>query len=125
MINAVITNKGNTLITEFPKEYLSIYEDLCSIDCRKALERIPLTDNEDDDIRVKLYADSDFGNHLLRLFKEKNTLADTNTVCNIIEDADDAVKEKLEQNLLHDQYGDIDELINDIKELQGMQLGGM
>ena len=125
MINAVITNKGNTLITEFPKEYLSIYEDRCSIDCRKALERIPLTDNEDDDIRVKLYADSDFGNHLLRLFSEKNTLADTNTVCNIIEDADDAVKEKLEQNLLHDQYGDIDELINDIKELQGMQLGGM
>ena len=59
------------------------------------------------------------------MFSEKNTLADTNTVCNIIEDADDAVKEKLEQNLLHDQYGDIDELINDIKELQGMQLGGM
>ena len=66
MINAVITNKGNTLITEFPKEYLSIYEDLCSIDCRKALERIPLTDNEDDDIRVKLYADSDFGKTLSR-----------------------------------------------------------
>ncbi len=125
MINAVITNKGNTLITEFPKEYLSIYKELCSVGCRKALERIPLTDTEDDDIRVKLYADSDFGNHLLRLFSEKNTLADTNTVCNIIEDADDAVKEKLEQNLLHDQYGDIDELINDIKELQGMQLGGM
>lgn len=125
MIKAVIKNEGNTLVTEFPKDYLSIYEELCSIGCRKALERIPLTDNEEDDIRVKLYSDSDFGNHLLRLFDEENTLADANTVCNIIEDMDDAIKEELEQNLLYDQYGDIEELISDIKELQGMQMGGM
>lgn len=62
LINAVITNKENTLLTDLPKDYLSIYEELCSIGSRKALERIPLTDNEEDDIRVKLYADSDIGN---------------------------------------------------------------
>ena len=50
LINAVITNKENTLVTELPKDYLSIYEELCSIGSRKALERIPLTDNEEDDI---------------------------------------------------------------------------
>lgn len=111
MIKAVIENKGDTLVTEFPKDYLSIYEELCSIGCRKALERIPLTDNEEDDIRVKLYSDSNFGIHLLCLFSEENTLADVNTVCNVIEDSDDAIKEELEQNLLHDQYGDIEELI--------------
>lgn len=77
LINAVITNKENTLVTEFPKNYLDIYEKLCSIGIRKALERIPLTDNEDDPIRVKLYADSDIGNHLLCLLTESNTLADT------------------------------------------------
>ncbi len=79
LINAVITNKGNTLITELPKDYLSIYEELCSIGYRKALERIPLTDNEEDDIQVKLYADSDIGNHLLFLLTENSTLADANT----------------------------------------------
>ena len=65
LINAVIMNEENTLITEFPKNYLDIYEELCSIGIRKALEKIPLTDNEGDPIRVKLYADSDIGNHLL------------------------------------------------------------
>lgn len=125
MIKAVIENKGDTLVTEFPKDYLSIYEELCSIGCRKALERIPLTDNEEDDIRVKLYSDSNFGIHLLCLFSEENTLADANTVCNVIEDSDDAIKEELEQNLLHDQYGDIEELMSEIKELQEMRLGGM
>lgn len=52
LINAVIMNEENTLITELPKNYLNIYEELCSIGIRRALERIPLTDNEDDPIRV-------------------------------------------------------------------------
>lgn len=117
MINAVITNKGNTLITEFPKGYLDIYEELCSIGCRKALERIRLTDNEEDDIQVKLYSDSDFGNHLLRLFCEQNTLADVNTACFVIEKADESIKEELEQNLLNDQYSNNIELICDIKDM--------
>lgn len=117
MIGAVITNKENTLITEFPKGYLDIYEELCSIGCRKALERIRLTDNEEDDIRVKLYSDSDFGNHLLCLFSEENTLADVNTTCFVIEKADESVKEEVEQNLLNDQYSNNIELIRDIKDM--------
>lgn len=117
MINAVITNKGNTLITEFPKDYLKIYEELCSIGIRKALERIELTDNEEDDIRVKLWSDSDFGNHLLRLFSETSTLADVNTTCLVIEKADESIKEELEQNLLNDQYSNNIELICDIKDM--------
>lgn len=117
MINSVITNKGNTLITEFPKDYLKIYEELCSIGIRKALEKIELTDNEEDDIQVKLYSDSDFGNHLLRLFSEQNTLADVNTACFVIEKADESIKEELEQNLLNDQYSNNIELICDIKDM--------
>lgn len=117
MINAVITNKENTLITEFPKGYLDIYEELCSIGIRKALERIRLTDNEEDDIRVKLWSDSDFGNHLLRLFSETNTLADVNTTCLVIEKADESIKEEVEQNLLNDQYSNNIELICDIMDM--------
>lgn len=117
LIGTVITNKENTLITEFPKDYLTIYEELCSIGCRKALERIPLTDNEEDDIRVKLYADSDIGKHLICLFSEENTIADVNTVCFVIEKADETVKEDLEQNILNDQYSSTIDLVRDIKNM--------
>lgn len=117
LINAVITNKENTLITEFPKNYLDIYEELCSIGIRKAPERIPLTDDEEADIRVKLYADSDIGNHLLRLFLEQDNLADVNTACFVIKKADEAIREELKQNLLNDQYTGIAELFRDIKDM--------
>lgn len=117
LINAVITNKENTLVTELPKDYLSVYEELCSIGCRKALERIPLTDNEEDDIRVKLYADSDIGNHLLFLLTENSTLADANTAAFAVQNADEDIKQELEQNLLHDQYTGTAELLHDIKDM--------
>lgn len=121
LINAIITvkenTKENTLITEFPKPYLDIYEELLSVGCRKPLERINLTDNEDDDLRVKIYAENDFGRHLCRLFGDGNTLSEVNTVCQAIANADDSIKEELEQNVLYDQYEHPYELLRDIKEM--------
>lgn len=117
LIGAVITNKENTLITELPKDYLSIYEELCSIGCRRALERIPLTDNEEDDIRAKLYADSDIGNHLILLLTERNTLANANTAAYAVQNADEDIKQELEQNLLSDRYISTAELLQDIKDM--------
>ena len=117
LINAVITNKENTLITELPKDYLRIYEELGSIGCRRALERMLLTDNEEDDIRVKLYADSDIGNHLLFLLTESSTLADANTAAFAVLNASEDIKQELEQNLLHDQYANTAELLRDIKDM--------
>ena len=117
LINTIITYKENTLVTEFPKDYLKIYEELNSIGCRKAPERIPLTDNEGDDIRVKLYADSDIGNHLLLLLGENSTLADANTAAFAVVNSDEDIKQELEQNLLYDQYANTVELFRDIREM--------
>ena len=117
LLNAIITYKENTLVTEFPKDYLKIYEELCSIGSRKAPERIPLTDNEGDDIRVKLYADSDIGNHLLLLLGENSTLADANTAAFAVANADEDIKQELEQNLLYDQYSNMAEMLRDIREM--------
>lgn len=117
LINAVIMNEENTLITELPKNYLNIYEELCSIGIRRALERIPLTDNEDDPIRVKLYADSDIGNHLLFLLTKSSSLADTNTAAFAVQNADEDIQQELEQNLLNDQYTGIAELLRDIRDM--------
>ena len=41
-------------------------------------KQIPLTDNEDEDIGVKLFSESDFGQHLLLTLNEKNSIADAN-----------------------------------------------
>ena len=41
-------------------------------------KQIPLTDNEDEDIGVKLFSESDFGRHLLLTLNEKNSIADAN-----------------------------------------------
>lgn len=118
MIKAVIENKScGTLVTEFPCDIYKLYSELHSVGVTKRPNDVKLTDNEDDPVSVKLYSDSDFGNHLLRLFSESNTLADVNTVCFVIEKTDESIKEELEQNLLNDQYDGTNELICDIKDM--------
>lgn len=118
MIKAVIENKnGGTLVTQFPCDIYKLYSDLHSVGIMTPPNKLKLTDREDDPISVKLYSDSDFGNHLLLLFSEESTLSDVNTVCFVIEKADESIKEELEQNLLYDQYSSTSELIHDIKEM--------
>ena len=41
-------------------------------------KQILLTDNEDEDIGVKLFSESDFGQHLILTLNEKNSIADAN-----------------------------------------------
>ncbi len=123
LLHASITYKGKTLVMELPQDYLKIYEELNSIGSRKALERIPLTDNEGDAIRVKLYADSDIGNHLLHLLGKNSTLADANTAAFAVLNADEDIRQELEQNLLNDQYANTVEMLRDIiSEHDGMTM---
>lgn len=118
MINAIIENKnGGMLVTEFPCSTYKLHSDLHSVGIMTPPDKVKLTDHEDDSISIKLYSDSDFGNHLLLLFAEENTLADVNTTCFVIDKADISIKEKVEQNLLNDQYTNTNELITDIKNM--------
>ena len=119
ILNAIIENKGNTLIIDFPHSIYDVYEKLLSIGIRKSPNDIMLTDNEDD-IQVKLYSDSDFGNHVIRLLGENNSLADANTTAYLLMTADDELKDELEQNILYDQYDSIQELTADIKKMKDM-----
>ena len=67
MITAIIRNKENTLVLELPHSIYDIYEKLQSIGIMQPPKQIPLTDNEDEDIGVKLFSESDFGRHPRRL----------------------------------------------------------
>ena len=117
MITAIIRNKDAALILEFPWEVYDLYERLQSIGIAKSPKQIPLTDNEDEDIGVKLYSDSSIGRHLLLTLNEKNTIADANMLTNVILAANEDIKEELEQNILYDQYGSMDEVISVVRQM--------
>lgn len=118
MINAIINNKDKTAVVEFPMDLYKLYQDLHGIGFQGGPHRVKLTDNEEDDIRVKLFSDNDFGNHLVLLFNENDTLEDVHTVVGAITIAPDEVKEQLEEYILHDQLDTKEELYDLLTELK-------
>ncbi len=117
MITAIIRNKENTLVLELPHSIYDIYEKLQSIGIMQPPKRIPLTDNEGEDIGVKLFSESDFGRHLLLTLNEKNTITDANMLTLVIGAASEDIQEELEQNILYDQYDSMDEVISAIRQM--------
>lgn len=117
MITAIIRNKENTLVLELPHSIYDIYEKLRSIGIMQPPKQISLTDNEDEDIGVKLFSESDFGRHLLLTLNEKNSIADANMLTLVIGAASEDIKEELEQNILYDQYDSMDEVINAVRQM--------
>lgn len=117
MITAIIRNKENTLVLDLPHSIYDIYEKLRSIGIMQPPKQIPLTDNEDEDIGVKLFSDSDFGNHLLLTLSEDNSLADANLLTYIVQNASEDIKETLEQDVLYDQYGSMNEVVATVRQM--------
>ena len=117
MITAIIHNKENTLVLDLPHSIYDIYEKLQSIGIVQPPKQIPLTDNEDEDIGVKLFSDNDFGNHLLLTLSEDNSLADANLLTYIVQNASEDIKEALEQDILYDQYGSMNEVVAAVRQM--------
>ena len=92
MINAIISYKENTLILDLPRSIYDMYEKLQSIGYPGNPHTAQLTDNEGDDLRVKLYGSTEIGNHLIRILSEQNTLADANTLAFAVLNASDDIK---------------------------------
>ena len=65
IINAVIESKdGGTLVLDFPRSIYDVYEKLQSVGIRQSPHQITLSDEEGDDVRVKLYSEDETGKHL-------------------------------------------------------------
>ena len=62
MINAVIQNGDQTAVLKLPDDPFTLQYDLSQIGVRIRLRDIPIKDDEDSAIQVKLFADSDIGN---------------------------------------------------------------
>ena len=117
MITAIIRNKENTLVLDLPHSIYDIYEKLRSIGIMQPPKQIPLTDSEDEDIGVKLFSESDFGQHLLLTLSENNSLADANLLTYIVQNASEDIKETLEQDILYDQYGSMNEVVAAVRQM--------
>ena len=117
MIEAIVHYNDSTLIVDLPRSVYDIHEKLMSIGCPIAPGRIPLTDNEGDALRVKLYGRIEMGNHLIRMLSEQNTLADANTLAFAVLNASDDIKLKLGEKIFKDQYGSIPEIVADIRQM--------
>lgn len=117
MITAIIRNKSNTLVLDFPRSIYDLYEKLQSVGIMHSPKQIPLTDSEDEDIGVKLFSDNDFGNHLLLTLSENNSLADANLLTYIVQNASEDIKETLEQDILYDQYGSMNEVVAAVRQM--------
>ena len=51
---------------------------------------------------MKLYSDNDVGNHLILVLSERHNLMDVEDVTSAVLNANDIIKEELEQNIIHD-----------------------
>lgn len=118
MLNAIITANDQTAIVEFPMDIFDLHRELGKIGIHLSPHDIKLTDNEDDKIQVKLYADNDIGNHVIRLLNEKDNLEDVHTVVGAIGIAPEAIKEQLEEYLLYDQIDNKENLYDTIREMK-------
>ncbi len=112
-INAIIQSKnGNTLVLDFPRSIYDLYEKLQSVGIRQSPHRIPLSDEDGDDVRVKLYSESELGKHLLLALSDRNTLADANLLAFIVDNAREEIRPALEQNILRNQYSSMQEVVD-------------
>lgn len=99
----------------FPRNATDMQIKLSSIGIHKNVKDIPLSVQESDDIRVRLYAENNIWNHFVRIFSGNESLADVNEAVWAILKADEVIKTELEQNILHDQYDSVQELLKDIE----------
>ena len=117
MINALIQNGDQTAVLNLPSNPFSLLYDLSQIGIHSRLRDIPINDDEDSTIQVKLFADSDIGSSLAVLFKPSHSLEDANLCAHMVENARPEILEELEQHIVYGQYFSPQAVMEDIKAM--------
>ena len=117
MTAVVSTQGGSTLVIQLPGNVYDLYEKLHSIGVMTSPNRIRLTDEDADAVRVKLFGEDEVGKHLTLLLTEHDTLADAHTVAFVVDAANPDIRESLEQKILQDVYSSPDALYDDVKQM--------
>ena len=71
----------------------------------------------DENAPIRLHADSDVGNGLLSILDGDDSLYDVRVIDEELSDVREELHDEIEANLVYEQYSDVDELFEDIKEM--------
>ena len=115
MIGAVIYNGSNTLVADLPAPSLDLENKLHSIGIIEPAEKLPLKDEEGDQIRIKLYATSPEEAHLLSLLTLDRNLMEANLAAEMLQRAESEVQPRLKCGLLADRYATLTDFFNEAK----------
>ena len=119
MLNAIIQNqKGETAVVDLTVNFTTLYREIHTIGQYLIPEQLFLRDEENEEYSVKLYAESEIGQHMLPLLNERDTLYDAYILDLAVTNVREEIKTDLEQNILHDQYRDFSEVLDDINEMK-------
>lgn len=117
MINALVYHGDELATIELPTDRLDLRYEMLRIGIFEHPAKIPINDDKDRAIQVKLSSDSDFGNCMAKLFTPSYSLDDANLCAYMVENARMEILEEIEQNLLHEQYTTPQELMDSVRTM--------
>ena len=109
------TQKTETydVVTEFNQ----FYERATEYGLLSSIFSLRVKDMRAEDAPVRLHADSDIGNGLLRILSDKDSLYDVRVTDESVSGVREELHEDIEANLVNEQYDTTEELYADIKEM--------
>ncbi len=117
MINAIISTKTDSAVVDLPMNRYDLLTQIAQIGIKVQDQDIKISDEEDNAIRVKLYSESECGQHLVPLFNENHTLYDLNDALKTLENLHPVIQEGLEENIVNDQYLELKDIYEDIDKI--------
>ncbi|MBR4656613.1 MAG: antirestriction protein ArdA [Oscillospiraceae bacterium] len=115
MLGAVICNGSNTMVADLPAPSLDLESKLHSIGIIEPADKLPLKDEEGDQIRIKLYATSPEEAHLLFLLTPDRNLMEANLAAEMLQKAEREVQPRLKCGLLADRYTTLTDFFNEAR----------
>lgn len=117
MLKAVISHNEQAAIVELPMDRLSLQYELSQIGIRRLAKDIPIMDEEDQPISVKLYSEADIGQNLAALFRPSHSLEDANVCAHAVVHARPEVQHEIEQSIVYGQYHSPQAVLADIQAM--------
>ncbi len=119
MLKITLTNP-NTQETEtydVVKEFNPMFERAKELGLISSIFGLKVKDMKDENAPIRLHADSDVGNGLLRILPENDSLYDVRVTDESVSGVREELHDDLEANLVYEQYSDTEEMYDDIKKM--------
>ncbi len=114
MITAEIKSEyGGTCLLEIKGDIYHMYKAMSKQDIPDSPKKVKLEKG-----KVKLSADDELGNHLIRLFRKTDTLEDVRSVSELLHGLRDDIRSQVESRILDDRYVTKEDLFRDVRDLK-------